>query len=98
MSNLDAVLLEAREPLEALPEHLLFEMEGLLQLRFVLPAPAAQADEAVGAAPGAPLRFTRRPTAAVPAGLAPHPAEPHCTCNDLISAPPIASSVVHFNP
>lgn len=68
VSNLDAVLLEARESLENLPEHLLVEMEELLQLRFVLPSPVEAAETPANNAPGAPLPFTRRPTAAVRSG------------------------------
>lgn len=72
VSNLDAILLEAREAVEALPEHLLAEAEALLQGRFAT-APAAAAEdalpEAAGAAvPGVPLPGTRRPTAAVFSG------------------------------
>ena len=68
VSNLDAVLLEARESLEALPGHLLADMEALLQLRHLQPAPAGEAEELGGAVPGAALRATRRPTASVPSG------------------------------
>lgn len=67
IANLDAVLLEARDSLEALPEHLLAELEDLLHMRFELPA-QQQADDAEAAPPGAPHRSTRRPTAAVPPG------------------------------
>lgn len=68
VSNLDAVLLEARETLEALPGHLLADMEALLQLRHLQPAAAEEADELGGAAAGAALRATRRPTAFMPSG------------------------------
>lgn len=68
IANLDAVLLEARDSFEVLPEHLLAELEGLLHMRFELPPPAQQqqSNDAEAAEPGAPHWYTRRPTAAVP--------------------------------
>jgi hypothetical protein len=68
VSNLDAVLLEARESLEALPGHLLADMEALLQLRHLQPAGAAEPGELRDAVAGAALRDTRRPTAFAPSG------------------------------
>ena len=68
VSNLDAVLLEARESLEALPGHLLADMEALLRLRHLQPSGAAEPGELESAVAGAALRDTRRPTAFMPSG------------------------------
>ena len=70
-ANLDALLLEARGALEALPEHLLSELSTLLRARFLTGAGATDgacpSDEPAAAAiPGTPLLGTRRPTAAPP--------------------------------
>ena len=64
LANLDAVLIEARSALEALPPHLLDELEGAVKAHL-----ARGGDAVVAVPPGSPTRAALRQSSGSPLGI-----------------------------